>query len=43
MTARPFRAAGEPLPVKPPKMPLPPSANCPPRRKPKPAGGGAAS
>jgi hypothetical protein len=35
MTTRPFRAAGEPLPPKPPTMPLPPQANMPPRiRKP---------
>jgi len=33
---RPFRAAGEPAPEKPPKFPHKPPANCPPYRKPKP-------
>jgi hypothetical protein len=32
---RPFRAAGDPAPPKPPKFPHKPPANSPPRRKPK--------
>jgi hypothetical protein len=35
---RPFRAAGEPPPSKPPVFPYKPPTNRPPRRKPKPAG-----
>jgi hypothetical protein len=35
MNARPFRAAGDPPPSKPPKFPPKPQENCPPlRRKP---------
>ncbi len=33
---RPFRAAGDPPPAKPPRFPYKPPANHPPRRKPKP-------
>lgn len=37
MSARAFLEPGQKPPEQPPRMPLPPCANCPPRRKPKPA------